>query len=256
MKKQVRTLDEFINQIPKNRQMENYTEKLKTEILNESKSKLVERFREYLEGLGFNPMNVWSNEFGLFAQLKEYLKKVDNFTQIYGSEPKMGTIVRLSYNDIGNEKIVGDFVFEQNVSEKSYADIISTISDEDYQKLLSSKEYKKAYNDYLDGDKKPTLREREAAKRWALQTAYSGLFENNNENELNEKFAWAKYLKELGINSKKFKKEYPNEFAYFKEAYLKSSEASEFEQNHYDDLLRITGGLTESLDKNGRIKKV
>ena len=67
------------------------TSKIKESELNESKKddKLVKNFKNYIESVGYTPINVWSNEFGLFAHIKEYLKSTDNFTQIYSSDSNL-----------------------------------------------------------------------------------------------------------------------------------------------------------------------
>ena len=65
------------------------------------------------------------------------------------------------------------------ITEESYEDIISKISDKDLKKIIEHPNFKKHYNEYLDGDKKPTLKEREAAKKWAVQQVYSELKEDN-----------------------------------------------------------------------------
>lgn len=75
--------------------------------------------------------------------------------------------------------------FEQ-MNEESYAAIMSTIDDAELKELINSKEYKNAYKEYLDGDKKPSPKEREAARHFALQIAYSERKVNEADYSLNE----------------------------------------------------------------------
>lgn len=60
---------------------------------------------------------------------------------------------------------------------------------------------------------------------------------------MNEKLSWGKYLKEIGVNHKKFMKDNPDKYEFFKNAYSKSTEALDFEQNHLDDLERVTSSI-------------
>ena len=64
------------------------------------------------------------------------------------------------------------------INEKSYADIIDNISNEDFEKLAKSKEYEKYYNEYLEDTEDPNQKEREDARRYSIEKSYSVLMES------------------------------------------------------------------------------
>lgn len=144
---------------------------------------------------------------------------------------------------------LGEYIFKEELYENNLGAIRDDLK-ANFRKFEIDADNKKDTEDLFRKLQKK-YKKVDSEELWQLAKDWTGY-----EEDLDEKLAWTKYLKELGIDSKKFKKEQPDEYEYFKENYLKSSEASDFEQNYYDDLLRITGELTESLDKNGRIKKV
>lgn len=71
----------------------------------------------------------------------------------------------------------------ESVNEASYADIMSKISDSHYKKIVRSEEYRKYYNAYLNGDKHPSAKERQAAHHFAVQNAYSEIKESADYNK-------------------------------------------------------------------------
>jgi len=61
------------------------------------------RFKTYIAKRGFQAVRVWSNESGLYAQIKGFKSSAEGFSQVLQG----GTIVRLSHSDVDNFLITG-----------------------------------------------------------------------------------------------------------------------------------------------------